>query len=136
LRCHFLACNALTGWQQGTFGYHEDDGNTFRGSGFGEDYGPTFTTGDVIGCALNVEQGACVYTKNGISLGVAFTDLPDGLYPAVGLASKGAIIEVNFGQKPFMFDIQQKGELIFDNCESEDDESEDYDYRSEDEWSE
>ena len=65
--------NALTGWQDGTFGYHGDDGNKFKGAGWGLPYGPTFTTGDVIGCALNVEKGACAYTKNGSNLGVAFT---------------------------------------------------------------
>ena len=42
------------------------------------------------------------------------TDLPAGLYPTVGLVSKGSIIEVNFGQKPFIFDIQLRGEILFD----------------------
>ena len=65
--------NALTGWQAGTFGYHGDDGKKFEGNGFGETYGPTFTTGDVIGCALNMQEGSCVYTKNGLNLGLAFT---------------------------------------------------------------
>ena len=44
-----------------------------------------------------------------------FAGLPGGLYPTVGLESKGAIIEVNFGQKPFIFDIQLRGKLLFDS---------------------
>ena len=43
-------------------------------------------------------------------------DLPAGLYPTVSLDSQGAIIEANFGQKPFLFDIQLKGELLFDSA--------------------
>ena len=74
LRESFL--NALTGWQDGTFGYHGDDGRKFEGGwgGMGGDpYGPTYTTGDIIGCALHVERGACAFTKNGLNLGLAFT---------------------------------------------------------------
>ena len=38
----------------------------------GQAYGPTFTTGDVIGCGLNLMDGSCFYTKNGHHLGIAF----------------------------------------------------------------
>jgi len=46
--------NRLPGWDKGSYGYHGDDGNAFCGSGQGQVYGPTFTTGDVIGCGLNL----------------------------------------------------------------------------------
>jgi hypothetical protein len=42
----------------------------------GQAYGPTFTTGDVIGCGLNLVDGSCFYTKNGHHLGIAFTGIP------------------------------------------------------------
>jgi SPRY domain len=58
-----------TGWDKNSFGYHGDDGNMFCSSGTGQPYGPTFTTGDVIGCCLNLIDGTCFYTKNGINLG-------------------------------------------------------------------
>jgi len=32
-------------------------------------YGPTFTTGDVVGCCLNFGDMTCFYTKNGAKLG-------------------------------------------------------------------
>jgi len=59
-----------TGWEKSSFGYHGDDGNSFCSSGSGQPYGPTFTTGDVIGCCVNLVDMTCFYTKNGINLGV------------------------------------------------------------------
>ena len=51
----------------------------------------------------------------------------------MGLESKGAIIEANIGQKPFIFDIQLKGELLFDSlCDSNDSDSNDSELEEED----
>ena len=41
--------NRLPGWEKDSYGYHGDDGNSFSSSGNGKKYGPTFTTGDIIG---------------------------------------------------------------------------------------
>lgn len=38
-------------------------------------------------------------------MGIAFRDLPPKLYPTVGLQTPGEIVDANFGQKPFVFDI-------------------------------
>lgn len=40
-----------------------------------------------------------------MNLGIAFTDLPQNLYPTVGLQTPGEVVEANFGQSPFVFDI-------------------------------
>ncbi|KAF3854404.1 hypothetical protein F7725_022459 [Dissostichus mawsoni] len=98
--------NRLPGWDKHSYGYHGDDGHSFCSSGTGQPYGPTFTTGDVIGCCVNLINNTCFYTKNGISLGVAFTDLPPNLYPTVGLQTPGEIVDANFGQQPFVYDIE------------------------------
>lgn len=66
----------LPGWDKDSFGYHADDGCSFSSSGQGKAYGPTYSTGDVIGCGVNLVDNACFYTKNGQRLGTAFTDLP------------------------------------------------------------
>eukprot|EP00090_Calanus_glacialis_P034808 TRINITY_DN5886_c0_g1_i1.p1 TRINITY_DN5886_c0_g1~~TRINITY_DN5886_c0_g1_i1.p1 ORF type:complete len:530 (-),score=143.98 TRINITY_DN5886_c0_g1_i1:1026-2615(-) len=98
--------NRLPGWDKHSYGYHGDDGHSFCSSGTGQAYGPTFTTGDVIGCGINLIDGSCFYTKNGHHLGIAFQDLPSGLYPTVGLQTPGEVIDANFGQEPFKFDIE------------------------------
>jgi len=98
--------NRLPGWDKNSYGYHGDDGHSFRSSGTGQQYGPTFTTGDVIGCGINLIDGSCFYTKNGHHLGVAFKDLPSQLYPTVGLQTPGEVIDANFGQEPFKFDVE------------------------------
>ena len=64
--------NRLPGWDKHSYGYHGDDGHSFCSSGTGQAYGPTFTTGDVIGCGINLIDGSCFYTKNGHHLGIAF----------------------------------------------------------------
>lgn len=68
--------NRLPGWDKQSYGYHGDDGNSFCSSGNGQPYGPTFTTGDIIGCGVNMVNSTCFYTKNGHHLGTAFKDLP------------------------------------------------------------
>lgn len=64
------------GWDKQSYGYHGDDGHSFCSSGTGLPYGPTFTTGDVIGCCVNLIDRTCSYTKNGINIGIAFRELP------------------------------------------------------------
>ena len=131
LSTQIVNTNRLPGWDKMSYGYHGDDGNAFCGSGTGQvvsskstkknsskqfcfhdlknvrfQYGPTFTTGDVIGCGLNLLEGSCFYTKNGHHLGTAFTDMPSQLYPTVGLQTPGEVVDANFGQEPFLFDIE------------------------------
>ncbi|CAF0758366.1 unnamed protein product [Brachionus calyciflorus] len=97
--------NRLPGWDKNSYGYHGDDGHSFCCSGTGQNYGPTFTTGDIIGCCLNLIENTCFYTKNGFNLGIAFRDLPSDLYPTVGLQTPMECVEANFGQYPFEYDI-------------------------------
>ncbi|KAF9186926.1 hypothetical protein BGZ51_001236 [Haplosporangium sp. Z 767] len=96
----------LPGWELNSWGYHGDDGNIFGGCGNGRPFGPVFTTGDTIGCGINFRDMSLFYTLNGDYLGVAFRDLRGSLYPTVGMRTTGEIVEANFGQQEFMFDIE------------------------------
>ncbi|KAF9093585.1 hypothetical protein BGX23_003193 [Mortierella sp. AD031] len=102
-----VALDRLPGWEPLSWGYHGDDGNGFEGCGSGRPFGPVFTTGDVIGCGINFRDMSLFYTKNGIYLGVAFRNLKGPLYPTVGMRTSGEIVEANFGQREFVFDIDE-----------------------------
>ncbi|ELR15943.1 SPRY domain containing protein [Acanthamoeba castellanii str. Neff] len=90
-----------------SYGYHADDGRVFAQSGIGRKWGPTFTTGDVIGCGVNFLSRSLFFTKNGELLGVAVQKLKHcrKFYPIVTLHSAGARVRLNFGDRPFVFPV-------------------------------
>lgn len=44
-------------------------------------------------------------TLSNLSSGIAFREVKGKLYPSVGLKKTGEHVRVNFGQTPFLFDI-------------------------------
>jgi len=88
-----VSLSRLPGWEDNSWGYHDDDGRAFCCLGTGESFGPTFTTGDVVGCGVDYtgagpekegkersresaagkktegEGGRVFFTKNGDMLG-------------------------------------------------------------------
>ncbi|PYI05708.1 hypothetical protein BO78DRAFT_317423 [Aspergillus sclerotiicarbonarius CBS 121057] len=99
----------LPGWEQESWAYHGDDGKSFFGEsqGQGRQYGPTFGAGDTVGCGVNFSTGCAFFTKNGVFQGNAFRELRNlKVYPSVGMKKQPPVhLAVNFGQQPFMFDI-------------------------------
>lgn len=96
------------GWEPNSYGYHGDDGHKFHGNGSGEVYGPTFTTGDVVGAGIHLEKGEVFFTKNGQWLGVAFYNVCRvSLFPTIGLHSKGERVQVNFGSSTFLYNVDE-----------------------------
>ena len=121
----------LPGWESESWAYHSDDGKSFFGESTGKTYGPTFGVNDVIGCGINFITGSAFFTKNGISLGktrschafyppnndkgIAFRDLKNvRAFPSVGVKRHAsATIKANFGQSPFVFDIDGLVEVSY-----------------------
>ena len=65
-------------------------------------YGASFTTGDVIGVAVDMDAGTITFYKNNTSQGVAFSNLAGSTwYPCVYINS--ATNNLNFGQRSFAY---------------------------------
>ncbi|KAH8811790.1 hypothetical protein F5884DRAFT_290075 [Xylogone sp. PMI_703] len=95
----------IPGWEPDSWAYHGDDGQSFCCQSAGKHYGPPFSAGDVIGCGVNFRTGSAFFTKNGDHLGTAFREIRGKLFPSIGMKKSGEHIRVNFGQTPFVFDI-------------------------------
>jgi len=69
-------------------------GNVYK-SGSSSSYGQSYRTGDVMTLYLDMDAHTLSYAKNGQHLGVAFTDLPDQLYPAFSLYTKNDQLQLS-----------------------------------------
>ena len=65
-------------------------------------YGAIYTTGDVIGVALDLDAGTLVFYKNGVSQGTAYSSLSGQFFPAISVISNSAWV-MNFGQRAFAY---------------------------------
>ena len=73
-------------------------------NGTNSSYGATYTTGDVIGIALDADAGTIEFYKNGTSQGVAFTSMTNtGGYLFGSTLSNNGVHDFNFGQRPFAY---------------------------------
>lgn len=72
-------------------------------------YGEAWLTGDIIGCALDMDDGTIDFYRNGRSLGRAFENIPMGAgiayFPTVSLAFTENLT-ANFGSIPFRYPIE------------------------------
>jgi len=103
--------NQYLGYDTNSWTYYSNMNNTsggiytnYNSNGTIIPYGSGYTSGDVIGVAFDSDTGELSYYKNGVSQGVAFTGFNDGrdYFPAVGSGSFSG--NLNFGQRPFVYD--------------------------------
>jgi hypothetical protein len=104
--------NTFVGNTAKSFGYYYD-GTTYN-NGNPVSYGSSWTTGDVIGVALDMDNGAIYFSKNGTfqasgiptsgaaKSGAAFTTL-GGLTIAPAYNGYGGTQVINHGQRPFAY---------------------------------
>lgn len=83
--------------------YYSINGNKYINGG-GSTYGATYTNGDVIGVALDLDAGTLVFYKNNTSQGTATSSLAGkNLTATIQSAARALDVNVNFGQRPFTY---------------------------------
>ena len=120
--CTCGTCGYLPGWDHLSMGYHGDDGGLYYASSSRarRRYGPTFGEGDTVGCGVDYQRQCFFFTRNRSFLGqILDKDIvgrlrksnaddsprPLQLFPVVGVDSSRPTIEVNFGEREFVFDL-------------------------------
>jgi hypothetical protein len=78
-------------------GYYGYAGNKLDASS-NVSYGDAFVTGDIIGVALNLDDGEITFYKNNVSQGVAFTSLGSGEWFPLWQNWTSSVGVMNFGQ--------------------------------------
>ncbi|KAH8552648.1 SPRY domain-containing protein [Umbelopsis sp. PMI_123] len=95
----------LPGWNRYSIGWHSDDGRKFcddpdGGQDFTEPWGKA---GDVLGCGWDTDHGNVWFTRNGVIVGTAYSDLSKHVFfPAFG-ADGYCKVKFNFGKAPFNY---------------------------------
>ena len=82
--------------------YSYRNGGGKRANAVAASYGASYTTGDVIGVALDLDAGELTFYKNGTSQGVAYTGL-SGTFTFGASSFATAAVTANFGQRPFAY---------------------------------
>ena len=78
---------------------------TDAGGGFSS-YGASFTSGDVIGVAVDMDADTLTFYKNGSTQGTAFTSISSGysnIFPYFQTEHSGRSLSVNFGQRAWAY---------------------------------
>jgi hypothetical protein len=91
----------IVGYSGDPDGYGYSAGGNKQNNSTGSAYGATYTNGDVIGVALDLDAGTLTFYKNNASQGVAFSSLSGEFFPA--FSSETAYFQANFGQRPFAY---------------------------------
>lgn len=83
--------------------YYGSNGQKYTNSA-GSAYGVSYTVNDIIGVALDLDNGTLTFYKLGVTQGVAYTGLAGKLLsPYLGNATITASYDANFGQRAFAY---------------------------------
>jgi hypothetical protein len=91
------------GYYSTEYSYKSGNGNKYSNNTFTA-YGSSYTSGDVIGFALDLDAGTLTFYKNNTSQGVAFSSLSasETYFPAFDTYYNNTFA-YNFGQRPFSY---------------------------------
>jgi hypothetical protein len=98
---------AMPGWGKDSYGLHADDGCFFSQRPFGLNFSEVWQVGDTIGLGINFAKKEIFITRNGVMLGSPTKRVRNLLHmhPTVGIRTLDNKCRINFGQRPFEFDI-------------------------------
>jgi hypothetical protein len=105
IRYNYSAAAGATYLSGSPYGYvYQKNGNKAN-NGTSSTYGASWTTGNVIGVALDMDAGTLTFYKDNASQGTAYTGISGTFYPAAdGYASSGTVsLDFNFGQQPWTY---------------------------------
>ena len=89
------------GYSANGYGY-QNNGNK-QNNLSSSSYGATYTAGDVVGVALDLDAGTLVFYKNGTSQGTAYSSLSGTYAFGVSASTSGSGWSCNFGQRAFAY---------------------------------
>jgi hypothetical protein len=90
------ASDFYIGKTSGSYGYFANGNKVNTASSTA--YGASYTNGDIVGVALDMDAGTIVFYKNGASQGTAFTGLSGTYFIGLSTYKTG---EANFGNAPY-----------------------------------
>ncbi|CAD5206942.1 unnamed protein product [Bursaphelenchus okinawaensis] len=101
--------NKIPGFESGSYGYHADRGRLVNGLNKIDTSEP-YKVDDVVGCGINFINRTIFFTRNGHKLPDEFCDVctTKPYFPIVGMQCPGEVVDTNFGQKPFLFNIENE----------------------------
>ena len=102
-RCGILEPSAYDNGNPDTQALYYQENGTKNNKGSASSYGASYTTGDIIGIALDADNGTLAFYKNGVSQGTAFTGLDTNTTWLIGCHGYGSSSSQsgNYGNPPF-----------------------------------
>jgi len=98
-----------------SYGYYAFNGSKAT-NGTVTSYGASYGTSDVVGIALDLDNGTLTFYKNGTTQGTAFTGISGTFAPAFGYQNAGTNnLVVNFGQRAFAYPVSGFKALVDTN---------------------
>ncbi|WP_369792126.1 SPRY domain-containing protein [Herminiimonas sp. CN] len=86
-----------------SWAFYDFNGKKYSG-GVGDAYNAAGSLSDVVGVALDMDNGTIAFYRNGVALGVAYSGLTGVIFAAVGNSgSTTPTITVNFGTAPLAY---------------------------------